>query len=96
MIGLLLLGLLPLSGCERLNPSWCSTQGRCESGQVCNPTTNTCESHDATPDILSHADFPRDDAPGDADTGDLSHDARQEHDSVLDSALNVLDLTIPD
>ena len=86
LISALLLGALALGGCERLNPSWCDKLGRCAAGQICNPVNNTCESHDATPDILSHLDYPVADAP---------RDDAQELGPAQEMSIDAVDLAAP-
>jgi hypothetical protein len=37
---------LGLAGCERLNPEWCARHARCAPGEICDPTTNTCQARE--------------------------------------------------
>jgi hypothetical protein len=44
---LTLLVVVNAAACDRLNPDWCSTAGRCSSGEYCDPSTNTCRRREA-------------------------------------------------
>ena len=38
----MILLMVLLCGCTRLNPDWCDEHANCDAGEICDPETNTC------------------------------------------------------
>ena len=95
LCGPALCGLTFLGGCERLNPTWCDRAGRCAAGQICDPGTNSCITLDATPDILSHVDYPWPDGPVDGGQGEVPADGAPERGATHDFSSEHPDLPPP-